>query len=179
MLNERLLIPIQPPHVQNILNAKKWIEVRKTRPKLQLPFRMYIYCTQDQSWPLCYTDEGSDVFRCTNISYPERNLNGKIVGDCMVLEIETYTWDEVNQCYDISDDDLSYTCLSQDQLFAYGKGKPLYGYRFSSVARYHTPLPLTAAWKYTPPTICRVTHAPQTWMYIEGIQHDTNNQSNS
>ena len=179
MLNERLLIPIQPQHVQNILNAKKWIEIRKTRPKLQLPFRMYIYCTQDQSWPLCYTDVASDVFKCTNISHPEWNLNGMIVGDCIVTEIRTYTWDEINQCYDISDDDLRDTCLSQDQLFDYGRGKPLYGYHFSSVARYQTPLPLTAAWKYTLNNTHTVTHAPQTWMYIEGIQHETNNQFNS
>lgn len=115
------------------------------------------------------------MFRCTNISHPEWNLNGMIVGDCMVTEIQTYTWDEINQRYNISDDDLSNTCLSHEQLFDYGKGKPLYGYHFNSVARYHTPLPLTAAWKYMLGDVHTVTHAPQTWMYIEGIQHDTNN----
>ena len=41
-----VLISIQPKWCELIANGKKTVEVRKTRPKLETPFKCYIYCTQ-------------------------------------------------------------------------------------------------------------------------------------
>ena len=41
-----VLISIQPKWVEKIANGEKTIEVRKTRPNLQTPFKCYIYCTK-------------------------------------------------------------------------------------------------------------------------------------
>ena len=43
-----VLISIQPKWCELIANGKKTIEVRKTRPKLETPFKCYIYCTQNE-----------------------------------------------------------------------------------------------------------------------------------
>ena len=40
-----VMISIQPKWVELIANGQKTIEVRKTRPKLDTPFKCYIYCT--------------------------------------------------------------------------------------------------------------------------------------
>ena len=40
-----VLISIQPKWCELIANGKKTIEVRKSRPKLETPFKCYIYCT--------------------------------------------------------------------------------------------------------------------------------------
>lgn len=40
-----VLISIQPKWCELIASGKKTIEVRKTRPKLETPFKVYIYCT--------------------------------------------------------------------------------------------------------------------------------------
>ena len=40
-----VLISIQPKWCELIASGKKTIEVRKTRPKIETPFKCYIYCT--------------------------------------------------------------------------------------------------------------------------------------
>ncbi len=40
-----VLISIRPKWCEKILNGDKTIEVRKKRPKLETPFKCYIYCT--------------------------------------------------------------------------------------------------------------------------------------
>ena len=41
-----ILISIQPKWCELIASGKKTIEVRKTRPKIDVPFKVYIYCTK-------------------------------------------------------------------------------------------------------------------------------------
>ena len=41
-----VLISIQPKWCEKIASGEKTIEVRKTRPKLKLPFKCYIYCSK-------------------------------------------------------------------------------------------------------------------------------------
>jgi predicted transcriptional regulator len=40
-----VLISIQPKWVEKIARGQKTVEVRKTKPKLETPFKVYIYCT--------------------------------------------------------------------------------------------------------------------------------------
>lgn len=41
-----VLLPIKPKWCELIASGKKTIEVRKTRPKIETPFKCYIYCTK-------------------------------------------------------------------------------------------------------------------------------------
>ena len=41
-----VLISIKPKWCELIANGKKTIEVRKTQPRLNTPFKVYIYCTK-------------------------------------------------------------------------------------------------------------------------------------
>ena len=43
-----VLISIKPKWCELIASGKKTIEVRKTRPKCDTPFKCYIYCTKDK-----------------------------------------------------------------------------------------------------------------------------------
>lgn len=40
-----VLISIRPKWVKKILTGEKTLEVRRNRPKLEAPFKVYIYCT--------------------------------------------------------------------------------------------------------------------------------------
>ena len=42
-----VLISIKPKWCELIASGKKTVEVRKTRPKLETPFKCYIYCTKN------------------------------------------------------------------------------------------------------------------------------------
>ena len=43
-----VLISIKPKYCELIANGSKTIEVRKTRPKIETPFKCYIYCTRQR-----------------------------------------------------------------------------------------------------------------------------------
>lgn len=43
-----VLISIKPKYCELIASGKKTIEVIKNRPKCDVPFKCYIYCTRDK-----------------------------------------------------------------------------------------------------------------------------------
>ena len=45
-----ILISIKPEYVEKILNGEKTIEIRKTKPNIELPCKVYIYCTKPKKW---------------------------------------------------------------------------------------------------------------------------------
>lgn len=45
-----VLLSIRPNWCKLIWSGMKTVEVRKTRPKLETPFKVYIYCTGTESW---------------------------------------------------------------------------------------------------------------------------------
>lgn len=45
-MSKAVMLSIRPKWCEKICGGEKTIEVRKTRPKLDAPFKCYIYCTQ-------------------------------------------------------------------------------------------------------------------------------------
>lgn len=45
-MSKAVMISIRPKWCEKICSGEKTIEVRKTRPKLETPFKCYIYCTK-------------------------------------------------------------------------------------------------------------------------------------
>ena len=91
-MSKEVLISIRPEWVEKIMNGEKTLEVRKTRPKLETPFKVYIYCTSgrpDLNIPISperlmrdYLDTGS--MRSLNCPLG----NGKVVGEFMCDKID-------------------------------------------------------------------------------------------
>jgi len=54
-MSKAVLISVQPRWCGLILNGKKTIEIRKTKPNIAPPFKCYIYCT-NKGRPLVYGD---------------------------------------------------------------------------------------------------------------------------
>lgn len=48
-MDKSVLISIRPKWCELIASGEKTIEVRKTRPKLETPFKCYIYCTAERA----------------------------------------------------------------------------------------------------------------------------------
>ena len=46
-MSKAVLISIRPKWCELIASGKKTIEVRKTAPKIDTPFKCYIYCTKE------------------------------------------------------------------------------------------------------------------------------------
>ena len=159
-----VLISIRPKWVEKITRGEKTLEVRKTRPKLETPFKCYIYCTQAsvryQTICGCHVLNSDELYRhpeqgikhgdsielmlCEN--YTKDNfLNGKVIGEFICDRIDRVLWDgEYGASYDCSDDDVAAACLTREELDAYGKHRPLYLWHISNLEIYDIPKPLDA-----------------------------------
>ena len=163
-----LLFSIKPKWVLKILQNKKTIEVRKTKCNISPKFRAFIYCTKDPTEWIWKCDINSFARgRCVN--RPDLNLNGRIVCHCTVPVIDEYLWDATNNRYAIDDVTLAQTCLTQEELFAYGKGQTLYGYHLEYIMPYCSPVRIEEAYVNVDNKKVPLTRAPQSWGYIDGV----------
>ena len=84
-----VLISIQPKWCGLIASGKKTIEVRKTRPKIETPFKCYIYCTVERS-PM-------GVLRLPRNDGTFYRANQKVIGEFVCNRIDKFEsefWDD-------------------------------------------------------------------------------------
>lgn len=151
-----VLISIRPEWVEKIANELKTIEVRKSKPKLETPFKCYIYCTNARPFLVW-----GDVFRgdwfteFTRLSGYGRAkadeiwdvFNGHVAGEFVCDRIDIINpADEQYGIYDVDDDFVAQTRLVNGALWDYGKGATLYGWHISKLKVYDTPKPLSEFW---------------------------------
>ena len=161
-----VLISIRPKWCEKIISGEKTIEVRKTRPKLNPPFKCYIYCTRnwqdpDRLWVLndhSRKEYDGLVAVCANLrECQERHYlgNGKVIGEFTcdkIYDIQKRGIPEnFDYCYlslnEWGNDDIeteikaiSASCVSKEELNVYGAGTPvLYGWHISNLKIYDTP----------------------------------------
>ena len=89
-----VLISIKPKWCELIANGKKTVEVRKTKPKLKTPFKVYIYCTYGQGLiennDICYPNMLLEQKVSKNAIWGNC-CNGKVIGEFVcdkIFEIE-------------------------------------------------------------------------------------------
>ena len=137
-MSKAVLISIQPKWCELIASGKKTVEVRKSRPKIDTPFKVYIYCTLQGS---------NDFFKNTlNGNLSERNKGdwgckkGKVIGElvCKMITPIAYTTDGLA---DVVDCDTA--CMNPMDFIKYGKGKPLYAWHISDLKIYYGPKELS------------------------------------
>lgn len=146
-----VLISIKPKWCELIANGKKTVEVRKTRPKLEAPFKCYIYCTKDKGisfWTgkrYAYADDRShNLFDVCG--------NGKVIGEFICNKIDRLTicgYDNKNlelrrvdknfAAYDLDCDYLNKCQLSLCELKNYANGSELFGWHISNIVIYDEP----------------------------------------
>ena len=167
-MGRSVMISVKPRFCDLIAREKKKIEVRKTRPKTEIPFKCYIYCTRAKRSEKLYSN-GTVIVKDTrklldpSVRYPGSKIfqrwNGKVIGEFVCDEtIFVYMdyFDYPN--YDISDDVLRETCLSRSMLFDYAKGKPVYGWHISDLIIYDKPIDLSDF---------GIKRPPQSWCHVE------------
>lgn len=161
-----IMISIQPQWVEKILNDEKTIEIRKTKPKCELPCKVYIYCTKSKTKYLrkleaynktTFITENKDVIGQTDkvksilgeyATFCESGgFNGKVVAEFTLnkiytLERDLNDWLPKNR-YDISNELLKDINLNQNELWNYGQGKTLYAWHIDDLKIYDKPKELS------------------------------------
>lgn len=130
-----ILISIKPEFVAKILNGKKAIEIRKSKPNIELPCKVYIYCTQPRQ-PKQDIDCVNADYLTTPHPYTKRYilganygkcLNGKVVAEFTLNEIETLWHNNKDKTSTATIIDVrmfeKQTCMTWEQYLEYHKCK--------------------------------------------------------
>ena len=151
-----VLISIRPKWCQKIMSGQKTIEVRKTRPKLNPPFKCYIYCTEQGLNNFFREECGEDLEKWNRERWTYRK--GRVIGEVVCRRIDTLVpATEPYGIYGIDDDYVLQTCLENGNLWDYGHGGTLYGWHISNLKIYDTPRELREF---------GVNHPFQSWGYV-------------
>ena len=135
-MSKAVLISIKPEWCEQIALGKKTIEVRKTYPKLQTPFKCYIYCSiGDRS------NAGDDFYVHPAPEYKPVQGNGRVIGEFVcdgIYSVLSYPNIFAGHplFHKIAVDE---SCLSQRELEEYSKGKPLCGWHITELVIYDRP----------------------------------------
>ena len=189
-----ILISIHPEWVDKIASGEKTIEVRKSAPK-EVPFKAYIYCTKAKPF-IQKIRFGDTAISHTQIS---KNLyNGKVIGEFICDKVDKYEpllfkGQEFYQNF--AGREESQSCLSLREILKYGKGKTLYGWNISDLKIYDKPKELSEFFKPCSQSknldcdwlrshnVCGcsvkqpITRPPQSYMYIEEVEEQNNNDN--
>ena len=189
-----VLISIQPKWVEKIANGEKTIEVRKTKPKLETPFKVYIYATWNGSKKEILVKQDGLLY-CEDWRKANglQRASGKVIGEFVCDRIDSYVGRDDNKDYwDLSVEEWEElkkkSCLTIPQILEYtGDCCRCYGWHISDLKIYDKPKELR---EFTP--ICRLrkdlckvccfyeeafggccrtlTRPPQSWCYVEDLE---------
>ncbi len=174
-MSKAVLISIRPMWCEKIVSGEKTIEVRKTRPKLETPFKCYIYETQGRTDTPWIDEDGHMIFAG----------RGQVIGEFTcdrIYELETKapggSYYVKGEDQPTTNDVARQSCLSLRDMHEYLKAAKGYGWRISDLVIYDTPKALDSFWAERICTRGRDTFGcegcwdcekrpPQSWCYVE------------
>ena len=187
-----VLISIRPEWVEKIARGEKTVEVRKTRPKLETPFKCYVYRTKGV------------VKHIAKGEWFDMPVGGTVIGE--------FTCDRITPLFNVCTDNWHHlagdvhewhkelvkrACLTDAELKAYAKGQNCFAWHISDLKIYDAPKDLTEFW-LPPELYCEkercggcpydqvadvngeysfdcewkrpLTRPPQSWCYVEELK---------
>lgn len=170
-----VLMSIRPKWCELIGCGKKTIEVRKSRPRIDTPFKVYMYCSRERLkhglhlyvcepskrekyGTFVHWRNGNDVVD-VNPHLPAYRFNcylaeGNVIGEFVCDKI--YELAPLNHA---PDDTEQRACLSHEEIAQYLKGKG-YAWNITNVRIFGELIPISQFRNV-------LTRPPQSWRYIE------------
>lgn len=144
-MSKAVMISIHPKWCEKIYRGEKTVEVRKTRPKLETPFKCYIYCTKAKERLIGILKDGDENYGETYHGKPVFikldegsgcdmwGKRQKVIGEFICDRI--YGLAPLNHA---PDDVEQQACLTREEIVRYLKGVG-YGWHISELKIYDTP----------------------------------------
>lgn len=163
-----VILSLQPKWCELVASGRKTVEVRKSKPKLELPFKVFIYQTK-QSWVYNVYNEIADS-------------QGKIIGEFLCAGFDEFTPTRIGISFKRFSA-LYETCLTLREILQYANGKKVFGWQISNLKIYDKPKELSDFKKlnrncyysdlgFAIPECdscrekqCFIQRAPQSWCY--------------
>ena len=189
-----VLLSIKPKYCALIASEKKTVEVRKTVPKIETPFKCYIYCTLQGS-----NEFFQNLKNCLGeyeaLSKWNREAwgikKGKVIGEFICDGI-------ISHC-EMANADIAEQQgrIKREELLSYSNGKELYGWHISNLVIYDKQKELNESFVYCEkrdkrPIACKsayeennengyysecmcdfkrpIERPPQSWCYVEQLK---------
>lgn len=160
-----VIISIRPEWCEKIASGQKTIEVRKTRPKIDTPFKCYIYKTKQFA-------------KCEGYSFDNWISSGKVIGEFICDTIHKYGTKHIYGKYCLPKKIWQMSCLSWEVLDKYADIHDLYCWHISDLVIYDKPRELSdfctnssvlsfdnnGKQVYT-----GMKRPPQSWCYVEEL----------
>lgn len=150
-----VLISIQPKWCELIANGQKTVEVRKTKPKLDTPFKCYVYCTQGKDVLAVsrYSDKSAFLWNKSDVDRYNADMvrNGKVIGEFVCYNI--FYLNEADLFVGMDEINKSVieecSCVDIDELLHYkGDKNEIYGWEVSELVMYDKPKELREFFMY-------------------------------
>lgn len=176
-MSKAVLLSIRPKWVELIASGKKTIKVRKTRPKLETPFKCYIYETKGRVERPSGDEDG----------YIYQEGRGAVVGEFVCDHVESTNCFSGWVCPEkdnIIKRFLDGSCLSEQEIVDYADGRAVCGWHISELEIYDKPKKLSEFEKacdhendcgtckrFSVNYACTnsISRPPQSWMYVEEL----------
>lgn len=182
-MSKAVVLSIRPKWCEKIISGEKTIEVRKTRPKQNPPFKCYIYCTKgrpDLNIPISQERLMRDYLETGSMKSLNCPLgNGKVIGE--------FTCDRIYWLAPLNhapEDVEQQACLTREEIVRYLKGAGC-GWHISDLKIYDKPRELREFKKSNRDCFyadlglakrdcpdcknsgCFLERPPQSWCYVE------------
>lgn len=170
-MSKAVMLSIRPKWCENIASGEKTIEVRKTRPKLETPFKCYIYCTQ------------------SGVALGAWGKHGKVIGEFTCDRIFPINVFDNGGIQNWFFEHMERSCLTYEGLADYiGNGRTGHGWHISNLKIYDKPRELREFKKNNRDCFyadlglakrdcpdcknsgCFLEHPPQSWCYVEAME---------
>lgn len=158
-MRKAVMISIRPQWCEKICSGEKTIEVRKTRPKLEIPVKCYIYCTvemagYDALWVLdAPTREKYSLMAVSAYLENPKGANkgnGKVIGEFICDRVYKLETQSPGGSYSVAGEDKPTTnrvaresCLGLADMHRYLQSKTGYGWHISDLKIYDKPKELS------------------------------------
>lgn len=197
-----VMLSIRPKYCELIASGKKTVEVRKTKPKIDVPFKCYIYCTKGDALAMpCLNAPKYTIYRMNNGTIKGRKMtekereqsdylyaNGKVIGHFICDEIHDFTKAFFDEQTERDTDEISFWLdqfkLSYSELCSYVGLEDFYGWHITDLVIYEKPKELIEFNSYNVMTyfddelgLPMPTHIikrpPQSYMFVEELKGET------
>lgn len=154
-----IMVNAPPSICEKVANGDCTILVKKSMPKIDAPFKCYLYCMKAKTIGdiiLCKSEENAKLFgyntvKGINKGFAENEdikLKSKVIGEFICDRLIQYNCDRDFQEYFVAGYLGAYMplremYLTQKDLMEYGKGETLYGWHISNLTIYDEPKELT------------------------------------
>ena len=163
-MNE-IMLSVRPKWYELIASGQKTIEVRKTKPRCNVPFKVYIYCTKQRvNGEILLTYDKKIQGR--NKGFRDGDdipLAGKVIGEFVCDRVYELVTQSQGGSYYVKGEDQSITndvarhsCLTLKDMHEYLRSNVGYGWHISDLIIYDKPKDLSDFGMKRP---------PQSWCY--------------